>query len=686
MLKSAKVWSFSLGKGSVGNVLIVNSDPRERTFLFALAEALGPRSHAASGDQAMLALRSRPYEIVFVDAALALDPGLRSHLPLAPCVLLTGRKESALQDAIRSWPFDHFVEYVLISADPSELVRARRVVRTAGEYAKLKSAVSELTASKDVAESRLHQISEEIRGIGSALTANLAQELEKRISVELSYRRFQKLKDGIEDTLRRLYSADDVNNLLDTVYDVKELLSAGGISLYLAEESEKLGRFLKPLVWDDVIPQHVDFNASFAPIDAPDFASFVARTGCELRIDKPEDDKRFSDRYRSLMRAPLRDILAAPLLSGGTVIGVIEVYNKIGPDGRPAAFGTDDQRILHGLSEHIALAITNLNLIQYDALTGLLRPDPFFEKAAHKLEIRSKRRLESGAWAMVMGDVDWFKLYNDRNGQEAGNRLLRELAGLLKGSIREDDLLCRYGGEEFLFLLYGVESVEEAMILTERIRSKIAQHHFENEEFQPRGDLTMSFGVTWIDPKEDLLDEPVTKSFLKKIAGEADLALAEAKGKTRPGLAQLADPGRARNRACAFVRRKSAILSPAALLDVPRGREFVEKRAHARYYSSTLCIYRENGHHRVVNTIDLSLGGAKLSSQTAFPLSRSLEMFLVLGSQAQRISGDVVYSQKASAESSYFYSGVKFRELSMDAQLILEDYFQGLSKPDVLMA
>ena len=206
------------------------------------------------------------------------------------------------------------------------------------------------------------------------------------------------------------------------------------------------------------------------------------------------------------MRAPLRDILAAPLLSGGTVIGVIEVYNKVGPDGRPADFGADDQRILHGLSEHIALAITNLNLIQYDALTGLLRPDPFFEKAAHKLEIRSKRRLESGAWAMVMGDVDWFKLYNDRNGQEAGNSLLRELAGLLKASIREDDLLCRYGGEEFLFLLHGVESVEEAMVLTERIRRKTAERHFENEEFQPRGDLTMSFGVTWVDPKEDLLD------------------------------------------------------------------------------------------------------------------------------------------------------------------------------------
>ena len=86
----------------------------------------------------------------------------------------------------------------------------------------------------------------------------------------------------------------------------------------------------------------------------------------------------------------------------------------------------------------------------------------------------------------------------------------------------------------------------------------------------------------------------------------------------------------------------------------------------------------------MVSTIDLSLGGAKLSSQTAFPMSRPLEMFLILGSQAERVSGDVVYSQ-TSAESSYFYSGVKFRDLSMEGLLVLEDYVQGLSKPGALL-
>jgi diguanylate cyclase (GGDEF)-like protein len=668
----------------VGNVLIANPDSGEGTFLVELAGKQGDFTLALSGEQAMFDLRSKPFEIVFVDADLSRDPSLRSHLPMVPCVILTGRKKGLLEEASRTWPFEQFVDHVLISADASEVLRSRRVVRTAWDYAKLKSAVSELKTSKDIAENRLRQISEEIRGLGSSLTANLAQELEKRIAAELRYRKFQKLKEGIEDTLRRLYSADDVNNLLDAVFDIKDLLLAEGISIYLAEENGRPGIHLKPLVWDNAIPDQTDPGRNIVPLGAADFASFVARTGGELCIARPEEDKRFSARYRELMRVPLRGLLAAPLTHGGSVIGLIEVYNKVDAEGRPADFGPDDQRILHGLSEHMSLAITNLNLIQYDALTGLLRPDPFFEKAVHKLEVRSKRRLETGPWAMIMGDVDWFKLYNDRNGHEAGNRLLRELAGLLKSSIREEDLLCRYGGEEFLFLLCGVESIEEATMLTERIREMTSQHHFENEEFQPRGNLTMSFGVTLIDPVEDLQGEPVTKDLLKKLAGEADLALAEAKGMPRPGLSQISDPAKTRDRVCAFVRKKSAILSPTALLDIPSRRSYIEKRRHARYFASTLCIYRENGHHRVVPTVDLSLGGAKLSSQIAFPLTRPIEMFLILGSQAQRISGDVIYSQKVSAESSYFYSGVRFRDLSEEERRIFEDFFQDLGRPDAL--
>ena len=143
--------------------------------------------------------------------------------------------------------------------------------------------------------------------------------------------------------------------------------------------------------------------------------------------------------------------------------------------------------------------------------------------------------------ALVMGDVDWFKAYNDRNGQEAGNRLLRELGHVLKLAIREEDLICRYGGEEFLFFLMGVKDVEEAALLTERIRKNVEDHYFELQEFQPRGNLTMSFGVT-VFPKS-----------LGERARRPDQGRAQAPGRRgRPG------PGRGQGQGAARTSRPAA--------------------------------------------------------------------------------------------------------------------------------
>jgi diguanylate cyclase (GGDEF)-like protein len=670
----------------LGNILIANPDPGERFLLSELASKLGTLYLTPSVEKAMTALRSRTYDLVITDVDQALDPSLRSHLPLAPCVILTGRRETRLKEAIRNWPSEQFVDYIQISGEAGDIVRARRIVATAWEYGRLKSTVAELKASNEVTENRLRQISEEIKGLGSSLTTNIVKELEKRIAVELRYRRFQRMKEGIEDTLRRLYSADDVSNLLDIVYNIKDLLQAEGISLYLSEEKERFGKIQKPLIWDDSIPENFTVNRNIALDDAADFASFVGRAGGELNVARPEEDERYSSRYRELLRKPLRGLMAAPLTHGGNIIGLIEVYNKLDASGRPAEFGPEDQRLLRGLCEHVALAITKLNLIQYDALTGLLRPDPFFEKAIHKLEIQRKRRQETGVCAMVMGDVDWFKQYNDRNGHEAGNRLLRELANIMKTSIREDDLLCRYGGEEFLFLLCGIKTVDEAAVLTDRIRRKIAEHHFENEEFQPRGNLTMSFGVTMIEAEDGRGSDPVTKAFLRKVAGEADLALAEAKGKKRPGLEAVADPESAKNRVCIYPRKAGAVPAGMEAKETPGGPSFVERRRHPRSLASTLCIYRENGRHHVVTTIDLSLGGVKLSSRTAFSPSRALELFLVLGDQAQKFHGEVVYSHRASAESPYFHSGVQFRDVGIEDARVLEDYLLNLRRAEAVPA
>ena len=668
----------------MGKVLIFNSKPDEREFLFKFAHQLGDVHTSSSVDKTLPLLASQNYGVVIIDA-ISIDesadaPAIRTLLRKAPCLILTGPHEDLLKEAARQWPPDQFVDYILISGKPADLIRSQRVLATADSHARLMDDLVKLRTSKVSADLRLARASTELKEIGNALSGSLVRELEKRIAVEGRYLKFRELKRRFEDTLRKLYAANDVSNLLDIVVDIKDLIQAEGISLYISEESEALGKYLKPLVWDDAFLPHADFTRHVAPLSSQDFASYVGRTGQEINIADASRDPRCSVRYREQLRKPLRSILGAPLKQDSETIGLIEAINKTGPPGVPTTgFSSEDQQILRGLSEHVSLAMAKLNLIQYDALTGLLRPDPFFDKVIQKIALRNKRRQETGISALVMGDVDWFKTYNDRNGHESGNRLLRELAVVLKSSIREDDLLSRYGGEEFLFFLSGVKTIEEAALLTERIRKNVEDHVFEYEEFQPRHDLTMSFGVTTFVLDKMGPGGPATKILLKKSANEADMALAEAKGKK---LAALKGAGAviSKNKVCAYIRDKAAVVTKAALLQGGFEKPLLEKRRTERYAATTLCIYKENGAHRVANTIDISLGGVKISSKAPLPVDRILDLFLILGNQASALKGSVVYCQKESSASSYYFSGVKFRDLTVVDRENLGGYFAALER------
>jgi diguanylate cyclase (GGDEF)-like protein len=74
-----------------------------------------------------------------------------------------------------------------------------------------------------------------------------------------------------------------------------------------------------------------------------------------------------------------------------------------------------------------------------------------------------------------MADLDFFKRINDTYGHAAGDLVLKSFAKLLKDSVRQTDLVCRYGGEEFAFV-FPESTVEEALVLTERFRQRFADH------------------------------------------------------------------------------------------------------------------------------------------------------------------------------------------------------------------
>ena len=131
-------------------------------------------------------------------------------------------------------------------------------------------------------------------------------------------------------------------------------------------------------------------------------------------------------------------------------------------------------------------------LVHYDGLTGLYNHRYFYDRIEEYLNEAQERRQPL---ALLFMDLDYFKYYNDLNGHQEGDVVLKTIAGLIKNSVRESDIVSRYGGEEFAVILPNTEQ-EEALRIAERIRLAVWTEEFIGEEYLPTERLTISIGVS----------------------------------------------------------------------------------------------------------------------------------------------------------------------------------------------
>lgn len=125
-----------------------------------------------------------------------------------------------------------------------------------------------------------------------------------------------------------------------------------------------------------------------------------------------------------------------------------------------------------------------------DPLTGLLNRRGFTEDAEREIQ-RVNRR--SDGFALVLADIDHFKAINDIQGHDCGDQMLRRVAGLFKQRLRDIDIIGRWGGEEFIFVLPET-AVEGAAVVAEYLRSAVETANFQYEERAVP--LTATFGIT----------------------------------------------------------------------------------------------------------------------------------------------------------------------------------------------
>ncbi len=124
-----------------------------------------------------------------------------------------------------------------------------------------------------------------------------------------------------------------------------------------------------------------------------------------------------------------------------------------------------------------------------DPLTGLLNRRGFQER----LELETGRvDRYGGRLFMILADIDCFKKINDTHGHDAGDFILKKLASTLSANLRSSDVVCRWGGEEFMVLVSGY-TADDGEKVAEKLRRAVEDEVFSFNE--PQLKVTMSFGV-----------------------------------------------------------------------------------------------------------------------------------------------------------------------------------------------
>jgi two-component system, cell cycle response regulator len=156
-----------------------------------------------------------------------------------------------------------------------------------------------------------------------------------------------------------------------------------------------------------------------------------------------------------------------------------------------------------------------------DSLTGLYNYG-YFRESLH-YEVEKSRRYRTPL-SLLFLDIDDFKRINDTLGHLKGDKIMRQVAGILKKGIRQADLLCRYGGDEFVMLVSQTPQ-DQAIMLAERLRQRVAQSSLNRAGHDLM--VTVSIGVAGLEPEmtvEGLIKAADKAHYQAKQAGKNQVA------------------------------------------------------------------------------------------------------------------------------------------------------------------
>jgi diguanylate cyclase (GGDEF)-like protein len=321
------------------------------------------------------------------------------------------------------------------------------------------------------------------------------------------------------DILHLLVSERSPERVLEAVADgLRELIPYDTLTLYRADVTR---RMLRPELVRDAYAEEI------LALGTLPFGYGITGAAAEARTPQLVGNAQLDSRSQQVPGTPdePESMMAIPLLAGDELKGVLCLY-RLGEGNR---FTEEEYRLAIRFGEAAALAIDNADIrarlemeALTDHLTGMYNHRYFHDRLA--AEIRRARR-RRGSVSLLIYDIDDFKRVNDTRGHLVGDQVLSRVAEVSRETCREEDVLCRIGGEEFTVILPG-SGEQEAVAVAERLREAV-----EGTSPARVGRVTVSVGVAAF---------PRHAARPRDLLARADAALFEAKaaGKNRVAVAR----------------------------------------------------------------------------------------------------------------------------------------------------
>jgi diguanylate cyclase (GGDEF)-like protein len=340
------------------------------------------------------------------------------------------------------------------------LTEARNILEKEGGSQNEREAILKLL---DILTASLEKFSPE----NNDSTENIARELINNRSLLAMLKQQTDELDALKELSINLTSSLDLPDVLDAVVSeaMRLIENARDVNIFLYKNHR--------LSFGAALDAEGTRNRPWSKPRSNGLTYSVARGGEMIFIENMQDHSMFQN-------VPSHwegSIIGIPLKVGQTVVGVMNLSRST-----VGGFSASELRLLSLLSDQAAVAISNASLHQMisrqaysDTLTGLPNRRALDERLEE--EVSSARR-NNYSFAVIMMDLDGFKLVNDTYGHSVGDDVLRLVFGQMARGVRTTDFLARYGGDELTLILSQTE-MSSALIVSEKITEGMKRLKFK---------------------------------------------------------------------------------------------------------------------------------------------------------------------------------------------------------------